>query len=588
MALDGIYLSLIKKELSCLIDGRVDKIYQPSREELLITVRGREGAKKLLINTGAGSARAHITSAEIDNPKTPPMFCMLMRKRLSGARITDIRQDGFERILYIDMEGIDEMGDRCELTLAAELMGRRSNLILYTRPDEKIIDSIKRIGQETANRMVLPGMIYERPSREDRLDILSCEREAFFERLSACEGKRLSKAIMVSCEGISPVFADEIEALASGGDEVTAGELSDDASERIWAYITKIREQVQAGENRYTVLTDGEGRLRDFCFCDIEHFGSLMERTYFTSAGELLDSFYSGRDTLSRTKQRAGDLFRHLSTLIDRTRRRVKNQRLELDDCADRDKFRVMGDLIMANLYAIEKGSGSVKLANFYEEGSPEVEIKLDKRLSPNQNAQKYYKEYKKLDTAQKMLTGLIEEGENETAYLESVYDALTRAKTEGELDEIRAELREQGYLRRGRQKGKPAKAAPPLRFISSDGYEIRVGRNNKQNDMLTCKQSEKNDLWLHTKEITGSHVIVSCSELGGEFPPDRTVEEAAIIAACHSSAAESSRCDVDYTFIKNVKKPNGAKPGMVIFVNNYTITVKPDRELAERLRADK
>jgi predicted ribosome quality control (RQC) complex YloA/Tae2 family protein len=585
MALDGIYLSLVRKELDCLIDARIDKIYQPSREELLVTVRGREGSKKVLINTGAGSARVHITFVQIDNPKTPPMFCMLMRKRLSGARITDIRQDGFERILYIDLESTDEMGDRCELTLAAEIMGRRSNLILYSRPDEKIIDSIKRIGQETSQRLIMPGIVYERPPREDRLDILTCEREELTERLRACGEKKLSKAVMLSCEGISPVFADEIEYFAGEGRELSAAELSGSSEDRLWAYIERIRAQLEKGENCFTVLTDDEGRLRDFCFCDIEHFGSLMKRTAYPSAGELLDRFYSQRDELSRTKQRAGDLFRHLNTLIDRTKRRVKNQRLELEDCADRDKFRVMGDLIMSNLYSIEKGSGSVKLVNFYEEGSPEVEIKLDKRLTPSQNAQKYYKEYKKLDTALKMLTGLIKEGEEEITYLESVYDAFTRAKTEGELDELKSELREQGYLKRSRQKGKPAKAAPPIRFISSDGYEIRVGRNNKQNDLLTCKQSEKNDLWLHTKEITGSHVIVSCSQLGGEFPPDRTIEEAAVIAACHSSAAGSSRCDVDYTFIKNVKKPNGAKPGMVIFANNYTITVKPDQELAERLR---
>ena len=588
MALDGIYLSLIRKELGCLIDGRIDKIYQPSREELLITVRGREGAKKLLISTGSGSPRVHITRAEIDNPKTPPMFCMLMRKRLSGARITDIRQDGFERILYFDLDTTDEMGDRCELTLAAEIMGRRSNLILYTKQDEKIIDSIKRIGQETSNRLVLPGVIYERPPREDRLDILSCDYAELEQRLKACGDKRLSKAIMLSCEGISPVFADEIESEASLGGELTAAGLDADAMKRIEAYLDKIRAQVRTGENRFTVLKDTDGRLRDFCFCDIEHFGPLMERSYYTSPGELLDSFYSQRDTLSRTKQRAGDLFRHLTTLIDRTKRRVKNQRLELEECADRDQLRIKGDLIMANLYAIEKGAGSVRLVNFYDESSPEVEIKLDKRQSPTQNAQKYYKEYKKLDTAQKMLTSLIKEGEEETLYLESVYDALTRATTEGELDELKTELWEQGYIRKGRQKGKPAKAAAPIRFISSDGYEIRVGRNNKQNDLLTCKQSEKNDLWLHTKDITGSHVIVSCSQLGGEFPPDRTVEEAAVIAACHSSAADSSRCDVDYTFIKNVKKPNGAKPGMVIFVNNYTITVKPDRELCDKLRADK
>lgn len=582
MALDGIYLSLLRKEFVSLIDGRVDKIHQPSREEIIMTIRTREGAKKLIFSTGAGSARVHITNAEIENPKTPPMFCMLMRKHLSGGRLMDIRQDGFERILFFDFEATNEMGDRVNLTLAAEIMGRRSNLILF-REDGKIIDSIKRVGQDMSSvRMVLPGMTYELPPREERLNLLECTKEELLEGIAQYPTIELSKAIMKVLEGISPVFAREAVFFAARGAELTAEQMSGDCADRLWFYFSKIRDSIKSGENVYTVLKTKEGNLKDFCFCDIAQYGALMITKAFSSPSELLDYFYSERDSLSRIKQRANDLFKLLVTTTERTQRRVQNQREELIECADREKYKIYGDLIMSNMYSIEKGQGSAEVMNFYDESCPTVKIPLDKRLTPTQNAQKYYKEYRKLDTAEKKLTGLIKDGEEEIVYLDSVFDSLTRAQTEGDIAELRQELFEQGYVKRSKQKGKPPKALPPMRYRSSDGYEIRVGRNNKQNDKLTCKEAEKTDLWLHTKDITGCHVIVSCN---GEMPPDRTIEEAAIIAACNSKGKSSSRVDVDYTFIKNVKKPAGAKPGMVIFVNNYTITVKPDDELAESLR---
>ena len=507
MALDGIYLSLLRKEFDPLIDGRVDKIHQPSREELIMTIRTKEGAQKLMFSTGAGSARVHITTTDIENPKTPPMFCMLMRKHLAGGRLTAIRQDGFERILFFDFEATNEMGD---------------------------------------------------PTAE------------------------LSKAIMKTLEGISPVFAREAVFFAARGAEITAEQLSGDTADRLWFYFSKVRDSINDGTNVYTVLKTKEGNLKDFCFCDIAQYGALMVTKSFESPSVLLDYFYAERDSLSRIKQKANDLFKLLINTSERTQRRVQNQREELKECKDREKYRIYGDLITSNLYALEKGMAYAEVQDFYDENCPTVKIPLDKRLTPTQNAQKYYKEYRKLDTAEKKLTVLIAEGEQEVKYLDSVFDSLTRAQTEGDIAELREELFQEGYVKRSKFKGKPPKALPPIRYRSSDGYEIRVGRNNKQNDRLTCKEAEKTDLWLHVKDITGSHVIVTCD---GEMPPDRTIEEAAIIAACNSKGRNSSRVDVDYTFIRNVKKPNGSKPGMVIFTNTYTITVKPDTELEEKLR---
>ena len=481
MALDGIYLSLLRKEFDPLIDGRVDKIHQPSREELIMTIRTKEGAQKLMFSTGAGSARVHITTADIENPKTPPMFCMLMRKHLAGGRLTAIRQDGFERILFFDFEATNEMGDRVNLTLAAEIMGRRSNLILY-REDGRIIDSIKRVGQEMSSvRMVLPGAQYTLPPREQRLNLLDCTKEELLAKIAENPTAELSKAIMKTLEGISPVFAREAVFFAARGAEITAEQLSGDTADRLWFYFSKVRDSINDGTNVYTVLKTKEGNLKDFCFCDITQYGALMVTKSFESPSVLLDYFYAERDSLSRIKQKANDLFKLLINTSERTQRRVQNQREELKECKDREKYRIYGDLITSNLHALQKGMAYAEVQDFYDESCPTVKIPLDKRLTPTQNAQKYYKEYRKLDTAEKKLTVLIAEGEQEVKYLDSVFDSLTRAQTEGDIAELREELFQEGYVKRSKFKGKPPKALPPIKYRSSDGYEIRVGRKDRK-----------------------------------------------------------------------------------------------------------
>lgn len=582
MALDGVFLRLIKNQLEPLIGGRVDKIHQPSREEILLTIRTREGAFRLLFNTGAGNARVHVTTAEIENPKTPPMFCMLMRKHLSSGKLMDIRQDGFERILYFDFDSANEMGDICRFTLAIEIMGRHSNLILINS-ENKIVDSIKRVGQDMSSvRMILPGMTYTLPPKEQRFSLIDNKSSEICNGVKDYPKYTLPKALMKVIEGISPVFAREAEFYTAKGEELVVENMTDEHFDRLNFFIKKTASDLKSGENKYTVLRTKDGLLKDFCFCDISQYGNLMITKQFESPCEVLDYFYSQRDSVARMKQKAQDLFKLLMITIDRISRRTANQRQELKECAEREKLKKCGDLIMSNLYRIEKGQGSVEVEDFYEPDCPIIKIKLDKRLNPSQNAQKYYREYRKLDTAEKKLTGLIKEGEEELLYIDSVFDSLTRATTEGEVAELRTELAEQGYVKLSRIKGKPPKAMPPMKFISSNGYEILVGRNNKQNDKLTCKTADKTDIWLHTKELTGSHTIIRCN---GENPPESTILEAAIIAAYHSKGRNSSQVPVDFTLIKNVKKPTGAKPGMVIFTSNQTLYVTPDEELVEKLK---
>ncbi|MCD8106387.1 MAG: NFACT family protein [Oscillospiraceae bacterium] len=587
MALDGVYLSLLKKEMAgVLIGARVDKIHQPSRDNLIVSLRTMSsGTKKVLFSANAGTARVHLSKSELENPKTPPMFCMLLRKHLGSAKLIDIRQDGFERILNFDFEATDEFGDRVILTLAAEIMGRCSNVVLINQ-DGRVIDSIKRVSEDMSSvRMVLPGITYSLPPRDERMSLFEIDKAELESGIRASSQKDPSKTLVRLIEGISPVFAREAVFYSLRGGEKPASEFSDDEMGRLLFYLNNTASDIQAGRNKYVILKDRSGLMKDFCFTDIHQYGSLMISKEYDSPSELLDSFYRERDTALQTRQRAQDLFKLVMSLSERTERRVAAQKLELKECGNRDELRIKGDLINANLYRIEKGDGSVVLNNFYDESYPEVTIALDRRLTPAQNAQQYYKEYRKADTADKKLRELIASGENEIKYLESVFDSLSRASSESELSEIKAELASEGYVRLSRSKEKASKPLPPIEYRSSDGYKISVGRNNRQNDQLTLKTAEKTDIWLHVKDFTGSHVIIST--LGGEVP-ERTIEEAALIAAYNSSARNSSLVPVDYTLVRYVKKPSGGKPGMVIFTNQKTLYVTPDEETVEALKTDR
>lgn len=573
MALDGIFLNCVKKELDFLIGGRVDKISQPSREEIIITMRTRGGTEKLLLSASANSARVHITKENVENPKAPPMFCMLLRKHFGNGRLLDIRQDGLERILYFDFEAMNELGDMVKVTLSAEIMGRCSNIIIINA-DGKIIDSIKRVDPEmSGERPVLPGMTYSLPPKTERLDFRSCTKDELLSALESQPDGDLAKVLVKTFEGLSPIVAREWVFNATGGEQIRKSELNDNILEKLCLTLKKSADELADSKNIYTIVKEKDGLLKDFSFMSISQYGSLMETVIRLSACDVLDHFYSERDNISRMKQRSADLYKLLLNTTDRIARRTEAQKLELAESAKRDELKLKGDLISANLYRIEKGMDRISLENFYNEACPTIEIELDKRLTPSKNMQKYYSEYKKLDTAEKILTTRIKQGEEELAYIDSVFDALTRTKSEDEVNELRMELAEQGYIRANRLKGKPPKSRPPLEFTSPDGYTILIGRNNVQNDKLTTKLAEKTDIWLHTKNITGSHVIIRTN---GTMPPDETILYAAGLAAFHSKAKNSSQVPVDYVNAKFVKKPSGAKPGMVIFTNNRTVYVTP------------
>lgn len=582
MALDGAFLYAVKQELDVLIGGRIDKIYQPSREEIIVSIRTRQGGFKLLISASASSARIHITQMSVDNPMTPPMFCMLLRKHLGSGKLTAIRQDGLERIIYLDFECINELGDIVTVTLACEIMGKYSNLIVINN-EGKIIDSIKRVdGDMSRERIVLPGMPYEFPPRDDRISFVDSDEETIRSTVSNLKNAELSKALISAFEGISPVLAREWAYYTGKGKELNGAEMSSDEIDRLVFVIMMSKKALIGNDCRFTTVTNKEGLLKDFSFIRLNQYGNLMITKEHTSACELLDYFYAQRDRTARLKQRANDLFRLLMNTTERITKRIANQKNELKDCEKKEDMKLKGDLLSANIYRLQKGDKKAVLENFYDESCPQIEIKLDSRLTPSQNAQKYYSEYRKSLTAEKKLAEQIALGEEELKYIDSVFDSLTRANTENEVNELRLELAEQGYIRAVRLKGKPPKSNPPSEYLSSDGYTILLGRNNKQNDKLTMKTAAKTDIWLHTHNIPGSHAIIVTN---GETPPDSTIEEAAIIAAVNSKAKDSSQVPVDYCLVKFVKKPVGAKPGMVIFTNNKTLYVTPDKELEERLK---
>lgn len=576
MALDGAFLNIIKTELTPLLGGRVEKIYQPSREEIIIAMRTRQGAVKVLISASASSARIHITENTGENPKVPPMFCMLMRKHLNCGKLVDIRQDGMERILFLDFEAVNELGDVVTITLACEIMGKYSNLIMMNQQG-KIIDSLKRVdGEMSRERLVLPGMMYSLPPRKERLNILECSAEdiisALHKQRDICD-MQLPKALINIFEGISPVIAREWVYIAAHGGELTLSELDESSEKALVSAIFDTRDVIKNGSCHFTVLRDSDGMMKDFSFIDIAQYGELMSKRSFETAGKTLDYFYFERDSVSRIKQRSGDMYKLLQNTEERISRRLATQRQELESAADREILKLKGDLISANIYRLEKGMGSFEAENFYDEALPVIKIELDRRLTPSQNMQKYYADYRRADTAEKILTEQIAKGEEELRYIESVSDALSRADGEDEIAELREELAEQGYLRRSGKKSKPPKAHPPIMFRSPDGYNIAVGRNNIQNDKLTLKTAEKTDIWLHTKDIPGSHVIIFTH---GTNPPEETIRYAARLAAYHSKAKSSSQVPVDYVPVRLVKKPAGSKPGKVIFTGNRTLYVTP------------
>ena len=573
MPLDALCLTAVAGEVRAAVQGgKIDKIYQPTRDEVVLYIRGPAGNVRLLLSANPGHPRAHLTERNRENPEQPPMFCMLLRKHLQGARILELNQPPLERILDFRLETLDELGDRVERRLVLEAMGRSANLLLLDG-EGRIVDCTRRVDGDLARgqRQLLPGLFYRQPPAVDKLNPFTLEPEDLRLALENPLGKAWDKLLLDSFTGLSPLVAREL-AFRAGDD-----------SEKLAAELEKLGKAVE--ENHFTAyLLVREGKPVDFTFLPVLQYGPETESIPQESFSALLDDFFSDRESAERVRQRGQDLVKSVTSARDRTARKLGNQARELEATKNRERLRELGDILTSNLHLMEKGMSTFRTMDFYDPEGGEVDIPLDPLLTPQQNAAKYYKEYNKAKTAEEMLTIQIEKGEKELEYLNSVLENIALAEGEKDLQEIRQELTETGYLRRPKTAAKRAKkvSGKPMEFRSSAGLRISVGKNNSQNDLLTTKLAYKSDIWLHTQKIHGSHVILWLE--GGEADA-RSLTEAAQLAAYFSQARDGSKVPVDYTPVKYVKKPAGARPGMVVYTTYQTAVVEPDAELAKKLR---
>ena len=575
MPLDAICLQGVVGELAPQLTGsRIEKIQQPARDQIILLLRG---SRRLFLNAGANQPRIHLTEQLRDNPSQPPMFCMLLRKHLSGGIIESVRQEPLERVVTLTVLASDEMGERSRFTLVWEGMPRRANLILCDR-DGRIIDCLRRVDLEAEqDRQVLPGLFYRLPTRQDKRSPLSVTEEEFAALLGrAAPDAPLDGWLLDTFTAISPLVARELTVRACGSTDAPASQ-----GNALWDVF--FRWQMDVNENTFTpTLIKRNGSLADFTYGPVTQYGTYAETEIYDSFSHLLDDFYEKREQAERVKQKGRDLLKTATTARDRVRRKLAAQEKELAACLDRDHLRICGELITANLYRMERGQSRLTAQNYYDENCADVDIPLDVRLSPQENAARYFKQYAKAKTAEKYLTAQLQRGREELQYLESVLQELAQAESEQDFNDIRTELTDGGYLR-GRGKKQPGfqRASKPREFRSSAGLRILVGRNNRQNDRLTTKDADKRDIWLHTQKIHGSHVIL-CT--GGAEPDEQSLMEAASLAAYFSQAQGSTKVPVDYTPVKFVKKPAGAKPGMVVYTTYQTMLADPDEELVKRL----
>ena len=575
MPLDAICLQGVVGELAPQLTGsRIEKIQQPARDQIILLLRG---SRRLFLNAGANQPRIHLTEQLRDNPSQPPMFCMLLRKHLSGGIIESVRQEALERVVTLTVLASDEMGERSRFTLVWEGMPRRANLILCDR-DGRIIDCLRRVDLEAEqDRQVMPGLFYRLPTRQDKRSPLSVTEEEFVALLGrAAPDAPLDGWLLDTFTAISPLVARELTVRACGSTDAPVSQ-----GNALWDVFSRWQRDVN--ENTFTpTLIKRNGSLADFTYGPVTQYGTYAETEIYDSFSHLLDDFYEKREQAERVKQKGRDLLKTATTARDRVRRKLAAQEKELAACLDRDHLRICGELITANLYRMERGQSRLTAQNYYDENCADVDIPLDVRLSPQENAARYFKQYAKAKTAEKYLTAQLQRGREELQYLESVLQELAQAESEQDFNDIRTELTDGGYLR-GRGKKQPGfqRASKPREFRSSAGLRILVGRNNRQNDRLTTKDADKRDIWLHTQKIHGSHVIL-CT--GGAEPDEQSLMEAASLAAYFSQAQGSTKVPVDYTPVKFVKKPAGAKPGMVVYTTYQTMLADPDEELVKHL----
>ncbi len=574
MALDAVAVSALVDELQCLVGGRVDKVHQPERDEIAVYVRTYDSSYRLVLSASSANPRAHLTEHTKKNPATAPLFCMLLRKHIGSGKITAVEQVGFERIIKISVESYNELGDLTVKYLITEIMGRYSNVILVSE-DGTVIDSVKHVdGTVSSVREILPGGVYAPPPPQNKVPLTEFGAD---DTIPFDRPVKADKAILSSVAGISPLTAREIVYSVFGTTDVNAADVNTNKAAELKLAVMKLGERVRNKDFSPCIITDNAtGKLMEFSAVDIRQYERLASVQRAGSMNEVVDDFYYRRDMHDRMRQKSAGIVKLLNNNIERVSKKLSILERTVKDAENREEYKIKGDLLTANIYRMQEGMKEIEADNFYEPGSAPMKIALDPSLSPSMNAQRYYKKYNKAKTALVEAAKQIEAARADLDYLESTLYVAENAETIEDIDAVKDEMASLGYIsRRSKQTRRKAKEkSKPMHFVSSDGFDIYVGRNNTQNDYLTLKFANTSDLWFHTKDIHGSHAVI---KLGlDKDVPKNTILEAARLAAYYSQARESAQVPVDYTVIKNVKKPNGAKPGMVIYEGYNTVYVKP------------
>lgn len=586
MSLDGIVTRAIVNELkTTILGGKIHKIYQHEKDEISINIYNKGKNNRLIISASANNPRIHLTNQPMSNPATPPMFCMLLRKHLTRGTVLNIDQFHTDRVIFIDISSIDELGQPTKKRLIIEIMGRHSNIILIDQKSGNIIDSIKRITYEISRiRQVLPGIKYEYPKMDDKLNPLYLNKEEFYKLLEKNnKSTKIHRFFYMNYLGLGPLIGKEICFLSDVDIDRPVGSLSIKEKESLFKSFISMINIIKENDFKPILIKDNYGaNFIAFYAIDINQFGH-NNKLYLDSISEVLDKYYTKNDKLDRVSQKSKAIKKSIQTKLDRSLKKLSKQKHELLESKNREKYKIYADLISANIHKIERGVDEVELENFYTETMEKIKIPIDRKLSPPLNAQKYYKKYSKLKNAHFLLLKQIPDTKDEIEYLENVLNSIDHCTEPIELDEIKEELIKEGYLKgRIKKRKKKETISKPYHYLSSDGFDIYVGKNNRQNDYLTLKFAHREDLWLHVQNMPGSHVIIKHKNNGIS---DISLEEAAILAAYYSKGKNSTNVPVDYTERKNVKKPRNAKTGMVIYENFNTIFVTPNQKQIQKMK---
>ncbi len=597
MPFDAGVMSAVVHELkTTAIGARIDKIYQPDRDEIILNIRTANDSKRLLLSACAGASRVGFLSADRENPQSPPMFCMLLRKHLSSGRITDIRQIGFDRALEIKINSPDELGFSSDKYLICEIMGTYSNIV-FLDATRRILSVLYPVSLSVSNkRQVLCGFEYENPPKQEgKISALEVTKEEFDRRcnnaLEFGNASYADKFLIANFAGLSPLIAREIVYRTSKASNTPLSQLD---LEKLWFNFCKICNDIKNQEFSPCLISDKNGKVMDYSFCQIQQYENAAVTKHYTSISELLDAFYLEKDKNEHIKRRGQDILRILTNAESRIKKKMALQRESLCECEQRDKWKYFADLITANMYLIKRGDKKALVTDYCDQNLKTVEVTLDERLSPSQNAQKYYKKYNKAKSALVMLNKQLDEARLELEYIDTVFDSLAKAQNEADIMQIRTELAMTGYAKKLQSirkagnkskkdyKGNTKKEYTPMKFTTSGGYEVLCGKNNLQNDYVTTVLASKDDYWFHVKNAPGSHVVMKCAK---DEPDAVDFTECAVIAAYFSSQKDTPNTAVDYTRVRYVKKPSGSKPGFVIYETNYTAYATGNKELVERLQ---